>query len=277
MIFVKGSVTDGKLLQETMREFEVDTVFHLAAQAKVNSGKANPVETFEANVQGTWNLLEAAVACGRKIGVMVASTDMVYANSAEPPYTEGSPVDAPTPYAASKLCAEMLAMCYYQTYGLPVCIARTSNVYGGGDTSFERIIPGTISSILHGKAPVIQSNGMPQREYLYVEDVVAGYMRLATAMDDQEIWGQTFNFSSGRPVRVLEVVGTILKLMHREDLKPTVLEESLSDTDVRHTSSIKATQRLGWHAETALEDGLEKTISWYQEHANELLTEAQGR
>jgi CDP-glucose 4,6-dehydratase len=259
-----------------MREFQVETVFHLAAQAKVSAGRVDPVATFEANVQGTWNVLEAAVTSAHTIGVMLASTDMVYANSARPPYTESSPVETPSPYAASKFCAELVAQSYHKTYGLPVCIARTSNVYGGGDTSYERIIPGTIRSVLRGEVPVIRSNGLPQREYLYVEDAIAGYMLLAASMQDQEKCCEIFNLSSDMPLSVLAVVETIVRLMHREDLTPRVLEGKLNDTDIRHSSSSKAKQKLGWRAETSLEAGLEKTISWYQEHANELVMEAQA-
>ena len=273
---VLGSVADRALLRRTMREYSVDTVFHLAAQAKVKAGWQSPVQTFDTNIQGTWNVLDAALEADKQIRVIIASTEVVYADTGQLPHTEDSPVIGSSPYAASKLCAEVLARSYHQTYGLPVCIARTSNVYGGGDASFERIIPGTICAALRDEHPVIRSHGQAEREYLYVEDAVAGYLMLGAAMQAENIPGQIYNFTSGTPVSVLTIVETILRLMGKKELTPRVLGEKLDGAEVRHASSAKASRQLGWRAETSLEDGLMKTISWYQSHAHELLMEAQS-
>ncbi len=273
---VHGSLADHTLLQRTMLECGVDTVFHLAAQSKVDNAQQYPRKTFETNIQGTWNLLEAVRNAGQPIRVVMASTDVVYGDSSELPYTEASPMEGMFPYAASKVCAELLGNCYHRTYGVMVSIARTSNLYGGGDLGFQRIIPGTIRSVICGEAPVINSNGLPERDYLYVEDAVSAYMLLAAAMERPEVCGQTFNFSSEMPVSVLTVVETILKLMGRADLKPRVLGQGANETPVRHSSSSRARERLGWFADSSLESGLEKTIAWYRSHANEVHLEARN-
>jgi CDP-glucose 4,6-dehydratase len=262
---VRGSLAEGSLLLNTIRERSVDTIFHLAAQSKVEGAQQAPRETFEANIQGTWNLLEAVRNVGMPVRTILASTDMVYGESSEGAQSEESPIKAVSPYAASKACADVLGWSYHRTYGAKICVARMSNLYGGGDFGFQRIIPGTIRAVLRGEAPVIKSNGLPERDYLYVEDAVRGYLLLATAMEQPEVCGQTFNFSSEAPVSVLNVVELILKLMGRTDLKPEVLGHG-NETSIRRTSSFKARETLGWSADSTLESGLKKTIEWYQSH-----------
>lgn len=270
--FVKGSLGASALLEETIRKFGVDTVFHLAAQSKVDLARRNPTETFETNIQGTWNVLEAVRCAGTKIRVLLASTEMVYGDSLP---SEAGFADGLSPYAASKVCAELLAKSYHRTYGIPVCIVRTSNLYGGGDLSFERIIPGAIRAVIRGESPVINGNGLQERDYLYIEDAISGYTLLAAAMEDDAICGETFNFSTGALVTVSKVVKTILALMERTDLKPRVLGGSASPS-VKASSSSKAKEKLGWSAGTSLEAGLTKTIAWYRAHTNELRLEAQN-
>ena len=275
--FVQGSLTGTKSLEQGIQEYSVDTIFHLAAQSKVDLARRNPTQTFETNLQGTWNVLEAARKVGRKIRVILASTEMVYGDSLAVPYTEDAPADNLSPYAASKICAEVLAKSYHRTYGIPVCIARTSNLYGGGDWGFERIIPGTIRAVMRGEAPVIKSDAARRRDYLYIEDAISGYMVMAEAMEREEVTGDTFNLSCDAPVSMATLVETILRLMERTDLRPQVLGEVASDTPVRHSSSSKARTKLGWCAETSLVAGLKKTIEWYQAHRNEVRLEAQNR
>jgi len=208
----------------------------------------------------------------RPIRVVMASTDMVYADSSGLPHTETSAVGCASPYAASKAAAEIVAMCYQRTYGIPVRIARTSNLYGGGDLAFQRIIPGTIRAAIQGEAPLIKSDGRPERDYLYVEDAVAGY--LLAAREHKEGCGETFNFSATAPVSVSTVVKTILELMERTDLTPRVVGKSTDEIAVRHSSSARARQELGWIADSSLESGLKKTIAWYRAHISEIETQA---
>jgi CDP-glucose 4,6-dehydratase len=271
---VRGDVRDRVLIERTLQEFSVDAVFHLAAQSKVQVAQQDPTETFEVNVEGTWNVLEAVRRTGRKIGVLIASSDMVYGESDGAPSTEASFTRGSSPYAASKLCAELLAKCYHEGYGVSTAIARTSNVYGGGDFNFERIVPSTIRAVMRGEAPTINSSGRPERDYLYVGDAVAGYARLASSLEDKAVSGETFNFSSGTPVSVSAIVEMILRLMERTDLNPRVLGQCTNEISTRHSSPAKAIQVLGWRPETSLESGLKKTISWFQAHANEACAEA---
>jgi len=250
---VRGDLSDYSLLERTMREHDVDTVFHLAAQAKADNAQRQPRETFETNIQGTWNLLEAVRNAGRPIRVVLAST----------------PLEGMSPYAASKVCCEVIARCYHQTYRVMLAIARTTNLYGGGDLSFERIIPGTIRAVLCGESPLINSDGLAERDYLYVEDAVTGYLLLAEAMEHSDLGGETFTFGTESPVTVLKTVETILKLMGRLDLRPRVLGLS-GNASFRHSSSEATRKRLGWAPAATLESGLKKTIEWYQGHASEL-------
>jgi CDP-glucose 4,6-dehydratase len=275
-IFVKGSLSDRSFLRQMLEDYAVDVIFHLAAQPKVDVARRDPAATFEANVSGTWNVLDAVRSVGRRVRVIVASTDTVYKSGCTLPYTEDSETDAASPYAASKLCAEMVAKCYREASGIPVCVVRTSNLYGGGDFSFERIIPGTIRSVLRDEAPVINGDGRAQRDYLYIEDAIAGYLLLAEAMEEGSIGGETFNFGSGVPVSVAAVVDAILEVMQRKDLAPKVLGKPNGENSVRYVSAAKAERKLGWRAETTLRAGLTKTISWYQAHESVLRVEAQN-
>jgi CDP-glucose 4,6-dehydratase len=273
---IEGSVTDPASLQRVLREYPVDTIFHLAALSSVEDARKHPDEAFHTNIEGTWNVLEAVRTSRQPVKMLLASTDMVYADTGDVPFTEASAVCGLNPYAASKVCAELVAKSYQRTYGIPVCIARTCNLYGGGDSTFQRIIPGTIRAVNRGEVPVINSDGRPERDYLYVEDAVSGYMLLAQAMGQRELAGETFNFSAASPVSVLKIVDTILTLMKRTDLKPQVLGRCANELSLRHSSSTKARQELGWSASTTLDAGLKKTIAWYGAHKNEMRMEAQN-
>ncbi|HVZ17879.1 MAG TPA: SDR family NAD(P)-dependent oxidoreductase [Terriglobales bacterium] len=276
LTYVCGDISDRGVIQKVLEEFGIDTVFHLAAQSKVEIARQNPAETFEVNIKGTWNVLDAVRMTGRNINVLLASSDMVYGESAATPSTEIAPTRGRSPYAASKLCAELLADCYHQSFSVPVCIARTTNLYGGGDLNFERIVPSTIRAVMRGEAPLINSSGLPERDYLYIEDAIAGYLLLAEAMDDRAIRGETFNFSSGKAISVSTVVETILRLMQRTDLQPLILGRHSGEISIRHSSSAKAQEMLGWQPQTSLETGLKKTIEWYEAHAKEACVEAQN-
>lgn len=272
---VQGSLADSKTLRDTIVGNGVDTIFHLAAQSKVGLALENPVETFETNIQGTWNLLEAVRTAARPVQVVVASSEAAFDNPVGARETE-TPAEALSPYAASKACAEFLAKCYNGSYGIMVTVARTSNLYGGGDLSYQRIIPGTIQSVIRGEAPVIRSSGLPKRDYLYVEDAVSGYICLARAMDRPEVCGETFSFTTGTAVSVLTVVETILRLMQRMDLKPTILRQETNEIPVRHTPSSRPRAEIGWCPDSSLVSGLEKTIAWYRSHAAEVCAEEQN-
>ena len=219
---VRGDVRDRDLLERTLGEYEIDTVFHLAAQTIVGIANRNPISTFESNIQGTWNVLEACRRSPAVKSIVVASSDKAYGDQEELPYTEDTPLEGRHPYDVSKSCADLIAQTYAKTYGLPVAVTRCGNFYGGGDLNWNRIVPGTIRSVLRGERPVIRSDGQFVRDYFYVEDGAAAYMLLAEQLHTRpELRGQAFNFSNESEVTVLDLVKRILATMD-SDLEPVV-------------------------------------------------------
>jgi len=265
MTVVQGDVRDLALLEQTLADHEIDTVFHLAAQTVVSVAHRSPVETFETNVQGTWALLEACRKNPTVKQVVMASSDLVYGAEAPVPYTEGMPLVGRHPYEASKACADLIAQAYAATYELPVALTRCGNFYGGGDLNWSRIVPGTIRSVMRREAPVIRSSGHYVRDYLYVEDAAAAHTFLAERLaESPDLRGEAFNFSNETPVTVLDFVRRIVRLMG-SDLEPRVLDEVTYDVAEQYLSAAKARQILGWKPLFSLDDGLRRTIDWYRE------------
>ena len=262
---VRGDICDRSTLERAIGEYEIDTVIHLAAQTIVGIANRNPVSTFETNIQGTWNLLEA---CRRSPGVrsiVVASSDKAYGDQETLPYSEDSPLQGRHPYDVSKSCADLLAHTYAETYGMPVAITRCGNFYGGGDLNWNRIVPGTIRSALCGERPVIRSDGQYVRDYFYVEDGVSAYMLLAEQLYcHTELHGMAFNFSNELQITVLDLVNRILGSMG-SDLKPEVRNEASNEIRHQYLSAERARRMLQWSPRFTLEEGLDRTISWYRE------------
>lgn len=262
---VYGALEDFAALQHAVNLYQTECVFHLGAQTLVEVAHRFPLATFEANVRGTYNLLEVCrVHAGFVRRVVVASSDKAYGEKDVLPYTEEMSLDARHSYDVSKCCADLIAQGYAHTYRLPVAITRFGNVYGGGDLNLSRIVPGTILSLARGERPVLRSDGSFTRDYLYVEDVAEGYLRLAEALDDPALHGQAFNFSTETRVSVLELVARIRRLMGREDLQPEVRNTAQAEIRHQHLSARKARERLGWQARVDLEAGLTRTIQWYR-------------
>jgi CDP-glucose 4,6-dehydratase len=244
-------------------------VLHLAAQTIVTIANRNPVSTFESNVAGTWALLEAARRSPTVKQVVLASSDKAYGECDELPYTEDMPLRGRHPYDVSKSCADLVGQAYTATYGLPVAITRCGNFFGGGDLNWNRIVPGTIRSILRGERPVVRSDGRFVRDYFYVEDGAAAYMLLAERLArDPSLAGQAFNFSNEVPVSVLEVVDRIRSLMG-SSLEPDVRNEAAHEIREQYLSAEKARKLFGWRPEFDLDAGLERTIGWYREFLGE--------
>lgn len=261
---LRGELEDYALLERALNEHEVDTVFHLAAQAIVGVANRNPLGTFEANIRGSWNLLEA---CRRNPGVsrvVVASSDKAYGIQEQLPYTEEQPLRGTHPYDVSKSCADLIALSYFHTYGTPVCVTRCGNLFGGGDLNFNRLVPGTIRSALRGERPIIRSDGTMIRDYVYVKDIADAYLLLAERMQEPEIRGNAFNFATGEPLSVLQLTGLILKAAGREDLEPRILNEAKAEIPRQYLSSERARTRLGWQAPASAEARLAETIDWYR-------------
>jgi CDP-glucose 4,6-dehydratase len=262
---VRGDLRDQKLLEEALGEYEIDTVFHLAAQTIVGIANRNPISTFETNIQGTWALLEACRRSPRVKGIVVASSDKAYGDQEILPYDENTPLQGQHPYDVSKSCADLISYTYAKSFDLPVTITRCGNFYGGGDLNWNRIVPGTIRSVLRGEAPVIRSDGQFIRDYFYVEDGAAAYMLLAEKLAaDPALKGHAFNFSNEIQVTVLELVDRLLQLLD-SDLKPDVRNEASNEIRHQYLSAEKARQMLDWSPLFTLDSALAKTIAWYKE------------
>jgi CDP-glucose 4,6-dehydratase len=262
---VRGDVCDQALLERALGEHEIQTVMHLAAQTIVGIANRNPVSTFEANIRGTWSLLEACRRSPLVRQIVVASSDKAYGDQVRLPYDEQTPLQGRHPYDASKSCADLLAQTYAVSYRQPVVITRCGNFYGGGDLNWNRIVPGTIRSILRGERPVIRSDGLNVRDYFYVEDGAAAYMQLAENLArDRTLSGEAFNFSNELQITVLELVEHILRLMG-SDLRPDIRNEASNEIRHQYLSASKARQRLDWAPLFDLETGLRRTVAWYEE------------
>jgi CDP-glucose 4,6-dehydratase len=262
---VRGALEDRDLLERTLGEYEVETVFHLAAQTIVGIANRNPVSTFESNVQGTWNLLEACRRSPRVRAIVLASSDKAYGEQVELPYSEDMPLQGRHPYDVSKSCADLIAQSYAHTYDLPVAITRCGNFYGGGDLNWNRVVPGTIRSVIRGERPIIRSDGHYVRDYFYVEDGAAAYMLLAERlMCNPTLRGQAFNFSNENQISVLDLVNLILQKMDSR-LTPEIQNQALNEIRHQYLSAERARSVLQWRPQFTLEEGLKRTIAWYRE------------
>ena len=262
---VNGDVRSQSLNERVLGEYEIDTVIHLAAQTIVGIANRNPVSTFKTNIGGTWALLEACRRSPTVKQIVVASSDKAYGEHKELPYDEEAPLMGRHPYDVSKSCADLIAQSYAATYNLPVAITRCGNFYGGGDLNWNRIVPGTIRSVLRGRRPVIRSDGRFVRDYFYAEDGAVANMILAEHLaDKRDLSGQAFNFSNESQVTVRELVDRILELMG-SNLEPDVRNEAVNEIREQYLSAARAREVLGWKPLFTLNDGLRRTIEWYRE------------
>jgi CDP-glucose 4,6-dehydratase len=277
---VRGSITQPGLVGRVLNEYEVDTCFHLAAQAIVGIANRSPISTFESNITGTWCVLEACRVAPSIEGIVVASSDKAYGSQPELPYTEDMPLLGINPYDASKVCADVLARSYQRTYGMPLAIARCANIYGGGDLNFSRLIPGTVRSVLRGERPIIRSDGTPVRDYVYVDDAVNAYLTLADRAGREPVRGNAYNFGTDSPISALDLVRRILEVAGALGLEPDIRGsgELAGEIDRQYLNSERAHTTLGWRPQVRLKEGLRRTVSWYRElpavHIGEALSAA---
>lgn len=267
---VNVDIEDYAKTYAVMAEHKVGVIFHLAAQALVGVANQNPVPTFTSNIQGTWHIMEAARLlrdAGQDIrAIVVASSDKAYGDQVNLPYLEDAPMQGRFPYDVSKSCADLIARSYFHSYNLPVAITRCGNLYGGGDTNYSRIVPGTIISVLKGEHPEVRSDGTPVRDYIYVQDAARANIAIASRLiQDTSLCGEAFNISNDAPVSVLAIVDSILKLMQREDLSPVIMGHATREIQAQYLSSEKIRSTLGWAPEFELSDGLSRAIAWYRD------------
>lgn len=263
---VRGTLEDYETVLRGINEHEADTVFHLGAQPIVGTAIRNPRSTFEANIRGTWHVLDACRELGAQVKrIIIASTDKAYGAAPHMPYDETMPLNGRLPYEASKACADILAQTYHATYGLPVCITRAGNVFGGRDLNYNRIVPGVVRWAIQGERPVLRSDGSMVRDYIYVRDVVLAYLMLAERMEDPSLHGHAFNFSTEQPVSVIALVRQILAAAGRPDLEPIVLGETTNEIPEQHLSAAKARAMLGWAPVYTQDAALAATVAWYRD------------
>jgi len=261
---VRGDIVDQPLLERMIGEYEVEVVFHLAAQTIVGIANRNPVSTFSANIEGTWTLLEACRRSPKVASIVVASSDKAYGDQTVLPYTESMPLQGRHPYDVSKSCADLIAQSYATTYGLAVAITRCGNFYGGGDLNWNRVVPGTIRSILRDETPIVRSDGQFVRDYFYIEDAAAAYMLLAEHLSrDPKLRGTAFNFSNESQISVLEIV-KLLSVKMGYAKQPKVLNEVSNEIRHQYLSAERARTLLKWKPQFTLDEGLDRTIAWYR-------------
>jgi CDP-glucose 4,6-dehydratase len=266
---VTGSLEDFDVLRRTVAEYSIDTVFHLAAQTIVGTAKKDPMGALEANVRGTWNILEACRQAEVK-QVLVASSDKAYGASPDLPYRESTPLQGRYPYDVSKSCADLISTMYAVTYALPVSIVRCANLFGGGDMNFSRMIPDLIRTTLRGRPFVIRSDGKFCRDFLYVKDAVEAYLCLAEALAANRAFaGEAFNFGLEQRTEILGLVRKILTAMDRPDLHPVILNNSSCEIREQYLNCDRAHRQLNWWPAYSLEDGLAETIAWYRKYFTE--------
>jgi CDP-glucose 4,6-dehydratase len=262
---VDGELEDFWSLERAINKHEIETVLHLGAQTIVGTAHRFPLPTFEVNIRGTYNLLEACRLHRDLVKrVVIASSDKAYGEQTVLPYTEDMPLNGRHPYEVSKSCADLIAQSYWRTYALPVGIARCGNVYGGGDLNWSRIVPGTIRSLLNGKQPLIRSNGTYVRDYIYVKDISQAYMHLAECLDSNDVRGKAFNFSQESPLTVLSLVQTIRTMMGCGHIEPKILDHAEGEIHSQQLSASRARTILSWQPQYDLEQGLSETIEWYR-------------
>ncbi len=267
---VRGSIEDALLVERIVNEYEVDSIFHLAAQTIVGTANRSPVATFKANIEGTWNVLEAARLHSKKVKrVVIASSDKAYGNLNGEAYDETFPLNGQHPYDVSKSCTDLISKTYAVSYGSPVAITRCGNFFGPGDLNYSRIIPGTVRDVLQNKRPVIRSNGLFIRDYIFAEDGAHAYLTLAEAMTEDShgktrFTGEAFNFSYGLRLTVKDVVQKVLKVMNRPDLEPVIENQASNEIPVQCLNSDKAHSQLGWKPKFGFDEGLKTTVDWYR-------------
>lgn len=271
---IKSDIVNFNSMLKLFKKYKPDICLHVAAQPIVGIANKSPLPTFEANIKGTWNILEIARICNTR-AVVVASSDKAYGEHKKLPYKEEVALQSLHPYDSSKACADILTRCYAHTYGLNTAVTRCANIYGPGDFNFSRIIPDTMRSALSNKDPIIRSDGTPFRDYIFIDDVVEAYLKLAKILYKRNIKpGEAFNFGSGKPISVLSLVNKVLIIAKKPNLRPQILSKTKikGEIDRQYLSSLKASNILSWRCRYTLNAGLKITFAWYAKYLTSALS-----
>jgi CDP-glucose 4,6-dehydratase len=261
---VRGELEDYAAVLRAVNEYEVDSVFHLGAQTIVGTAARSALSTFESNVRGTWNLLEACRQCSTVERVLVASSDKAYGEHETLPYTEETALAGRFPYDVSKSCTDLIALSYHHTYGTPVVVTRCGNLYGGGDLNWNRLVPGVVRWALRGETPIIRSDGQYVRDWFYVRDAVGAYLALAERLPERSLCGEAFNFGTETPTSVIDMTRRVLAAAGRSDLQPRILGEASREIRRQYLDCAKARRRLGWKPAWDVDAALRETVEWYR-------------
>ena len=263
---VKGDIADAGFINRVIASARPQTIFHLAAEALVQNANRDPVNAFKSNIQGTWNILESVRKHTFVEAVVAASSDKAYGSHRKLPYEETFALQGDHPYDVSKSCSDLLCRTYYHSFGVPVAITRCGNIYGPGDMHFSRIVPDGVRCAIKGKQLVIRSNGKFTRDYIYIDDIVAGYLLLGRKLKSLKLAGEAFNFSNEKPVSVLQLFYAIAGAVKGRRIRPKILNQAKNEIVHQHLSARKARRRLGWKPKYSLKQGLAKTVEWYRKH-----------
>ena len=264
---IKGDVANYNLLKSILSKYKPEYIFHLAAEAIVDKCYKDPMKTFSSNIRGTWTVLEASRNSKRVKGIIIASSDKAYGSHSKLPYREETALSGSHPYDVSKSCTDLIARTYFNVYGTPAAVTRCGNIYGPGDFNFSRIAPDTIRSALSGKKLMIRSDGKFTRDYVFVEDIVDGYLMLAEKLKRKNLSGEAFNLSNEKPVSVLQFTKMIYKAANRKP-RLNILNKAKYEIQDQYLSSKKARRILGWKPKHSLDKGLKRTIEWYKTYLN---------
>mgnify|MGYP001225945202 FL=1 len=264
LIVKKVDIRDKKALTILFKKYKFDYCYHLAAISQVLTSNQSPEETYEINVFGTINLLESAKLYRPKIKFIFSSSDKAYGSSKKLPYKEDFPLNGLNPYDASKASADIISRSYAKAFNLQVCVTRFVNIYGPGDVNWDRIIPGTIKSLINNKKPILRSNGKFLRDYLFIDDVINGYIMLGKAMQNKKVKGIAINFGSGKPITVLNLVKKMLKINNNNSKFYIIKNKVKNEIKDQYSGYQLAKETIHWKPKISLEEGLVKTFSWYK-------------
>lgn len=267
----RGSVTDYEFVARLLNQYSIDTVFHLAAVSIVRHAAQHPTTCFEANIKGTWTVLEACRIHGGAKAILVASSDKAYGEHKTLPYTEDFALKACHTYDASKACEDIIGRTYAVNYDLPVVVSRSSNIYGPGDFNFSRIIPNTIRRALHDESPIIWKGVHDYvREFIYIEDVIDAMLALVKHIGTTK--GEAYNFAGLEHAKVYDIVRGLLDAMGKQSLeiKTPEREGMFLEIKEQYMNGDKIHKATGWLPKVNLNKGLGETIRWYEKLYKEL-------